>query len=148
MVDWITIAISIGGSLIASMLLVEYRLRRERSVEECVELEQWYADCAGYAAEVRRIWQRLYDSADQPGTNLSEIRSEMSLLEGQISRHASKGEQKGANEGVISALDELASECRQTSEHQIHINSLPEFQEFRDDIIAAVEDVEDILDER
>jgi hypothetical protein len=148
MVDWLTIAASVGGSLLASIILVEYRLRRERSVEESAELDQWYNESASYAAEVRRVWQRLFDSADRSSGNLSEISSEMSLLERQISRHASNGEQLGADEEVVASLDDLAEECRQVTEHSIHLNSAAEFEEFRVDILDEVEELEATLDDR
>lgn len=148
MVDWATITASVGASLLSSILLVEYRLRRQQSIEETADLEEWYDDSASYAAEVRRVWQRLFDSAGNPGRNLSEISSEMSLLEGQISRHASHGEQLGADADVIAALDDLTTECRQPSEHTLHTNSLSDFEEFREDILTAVEDVEETLDNR
>lgn len=148
MVDWVTLVASVGLSLLGSALLVDYRLRREQSFEESVELEQWYSDSAGYAAEVRRIWQRLFDSAEHSGMNLSEIQSEMSLLEGQLSRHASNGEQLGADERVIETLDGLASECRRASEGRLHTNSLSEFDEYRDDVLDAVQDVEESLEDR
>jgi hypothetical protein len=148
MVDWATIGASVGLSALGSILLTEYRLQREQSVEEAAELDEWYRDSASYAAEVRRLWQRLFDSPDHPGGNLSELQSELSLLEGQISRHASTGEQMEADSNVIDALDRLATECRKPSRHTLHTNSAEEFQEYREDILDAVEDVEDALNNR
>lgn len=148
MVDWATIGASVVLSVIGSIVVTEFRLRRERSVEEAVELEQWYTDSAAYAAEVRRIWQRLFDGPDNPGANLSELQSELSLLEGQISRHASTGEQLGADQAVITALDELAAACRRPVEHTLHVNSGSDFVEFRQEVIDVVEDVEQALEKR
>ena len=148
MVDWLTVIASVGFSVIGSLLITEYQLRRERSVEEAVELEEWYDDSASYAGQVRRTWQRLFDSPDRPGMNLSEIQSELSLLEGQISRHASQGEQLDANEEVIEELDDLAAECRRPDERSLHSDSLSEFEEMREDILEAVEEVEQTLDKR
>ena len=148
MVDILTISLSAGVSLLSSLALVEYRLRRQQSVEETAQLEEWYQDSAAYAAETRRIWPRMWDSADLPRNNSSQIGSEMGLLEGQISRHASEGEKLDVDQDVIDALDTLAEECRRPSEHGIHGNSGEHFEEFRRDILDAVEDVEDSLDER
>lgn len=148
MIDWLTIGASVGFSLLGSVLITEYRLRREQSVEESAEIEQWYADSASYAAQVRRTWQRLFDSPEDHGMNLSEIQSELSLLESQISRHASQGEQLGTDQQVIDALDDLASECRRPVERSLHLNSLSEFENFREDILDQVEDVEQALEDR
>lgn len=148
MVDWLTIGASVGFSVIGSVLLTEYRLRREQAVEESAELESWYAESASYAAEVRRVWQRLFDNSGSSGGNLSEIQGEMRLLEGQISRHASNGEQLDADEEVIEALDDLAVECRRPTERTLHLNSGSDFAEFREEILATVEDLEDALNHR
>lgn len=148
MVDWITVVASVGLSVVGSMVVTEYQLRREQSVEESAELEEWYDDSAGYAAQVRRTWQRLFDSPDYIAVNLSEIQSELSLLEGQISRHASQGEQLDADEDVIEALDTLTTECRRPTDRSLHSDSLSEFEEFREDILDSVEDVEQALENR
>jgi len=148
MVDWATIGASVVLSVIGSVFLTEYRLRRERSVEEVAELEDWYDDSVGLAAEARRNWQRLFDTPQKPESNFTELKNEMSLLEGQISRHASAGEQLGADSETINALDQLAAECRRAGKHQIHMNSLPEFEEFRDNILAKVEEVEEAIETR
>jgi hypothetical protein len=130
------------------MLLVEYRFRRKQSFEESATVDEWYREATSYAAEVRRVWQRLFDSAEDPAGNLSEIQGEMSLLERQMSRHASNGEQLNANEDVIESLDELAEVCRQPSDHRIHMHSTSDFAEFRDDVLEAVEELESALDDR
>ncbi|KZX49532.1 hypothetical protein [Haloarcula sp. K1] len=150
MVDWVTIlfsaSLSVSLSAIASMGLTEYRLKREQSVEEANEIDEWYTKSAEYAADVRRSWQRIFDTPEGQAANLSELQSEMSLLEGQISRHASEGEQLGVDEEPIEALDRLADECRRTAEHRTHINSYPEFEEFRQETLDAVEELEEVLE--
>lgn len=148
MVDWLTVIASVGLSVVGSMVVTEYQLRRQQSVEESAELQDWYEDTAGYAAEAHRIWQRLFDSPDRPSGNLSEIQSELGLLEGQMSRHASTGEQIGADSEVIDALDDLARECREPAERPLHMNSMPEFEEMRDDILAAADELEETLEQR
>lgn len=141
MVDILTVA----ASAVVSLGLVEYRLRRQQSVEESAQLEEWYNDSATFAAETRRTWQRMWDSAEHPQNNMSQISSEMGLLEGQISRHASQGEKLDVDQEVIDALDNLAARCREASEHTIHNNSGEYFEQFRRDILDAVEEVEDSL---
>ena len=152
MVDWTTIGasvtLSVIGSIISSLLVTEYQLRRERTVEADIELEEWYTDSAAYAAEVRRTWQRLFDGPESPGGNLSELQGELDLLEGQISRHASAGEQLGADQEVITALDDLAEACRRPVEQTIHVNAETDFVEFREEVLDAVEDVEQAIKER
>lgn len=148
MVDWVTVIASVTLSVVGSVLVTEYQIRREQSVEESAELEDWYDQSASYAAEVRRVWQRLFDSADRPGMNLSEIQSELSLLEGQISRHTSTGEQMGADEEVIDALDTLAARSRRPSEQSLHNNSMSDFSDHRAEILEAVEDLEEALNNR
>lgn len=152
MVEWTTVAASVGlsglSSLVVAFVVTEYRLRREQSVERSVEVSDWYEDSAAYAAQVRRTWQRLFDSPDRAGMNLSEIQGELSLLEGQISRHASAGEQLGANQEVIDALDTLAEECRRVDDRPLHMDSLSEFEELREDILAAAGEVEHSLNDR
>lgn len=148
MVDWVTVIVSVGFSVVGSLIVTEYQVRREQSVEESAELEAWYGDSASYASQVRRTWQRLFDDAERPGMNLSEIQSEMSLLEGQISRHASMGEQLDADQTVIAALDTLAVEVRRPDERSLHSNSFSEFEVLREEILAAVSEVEDALANR
>ena len=148
MVDWTTIVASVGLSVLGSIALTEYRLKREKSIEEATEIEEWYNTSAKYAAEVRRNWQRLFDSAENPKRNLSEIQNEMSLMENQISRHATEGERLDVDERVIETLDELAEECRQPANKPLHLNSASDFVDFREDILEAVEKVEEALQER
>lgn len=148
MVDWLTVGTSVGLSVLGSLIVTEYQIRREQSIEESSELEEWYDDSASYAAQVRRTWQRLFDSPDHRGINPSEIQKELSLLEGQISRHASEGEQLDADEDAIEALDGLASECRRPEERPLHNDSLSEFEEMREDILEKVEEVEQTLERR
>lgn len=148
MVDWATILASVLLSALASIGLTEFRLRRKKSFEERSEIEDWYDRSAEYAAQVRRVWQRLFDSAENPSTNLSEIQSEMSLLEGQLSRHATEGEQLDVDEKVIESLDSLADACRRPVEHHKHMNSKPEFAEFREQILEEVSNLETVLDNR
>lgn len=148
MVDWATIGASVVLSVLGSVAVTEYQLRRKRSVEADVELEEWYTDSAAYAAEVRRTWQRLFDNPQSPGGNLSELQGELNLLEGQISRHASIGEQLGADQEVVAALDELAKACRRPAGHTVHVNSNSDFMEFREDVLDGVEDVEQAIEER
>ncbi|TQQ83610.1 hypothetical protein EGH24_02120 [Halonotius terrestris] len=147
MVDWLTVLASGLLSFIVSIASFEVRLRREQSVEESAEVEDWYTETAAHAAEVRRTWQRLWDSPEHPGSNLTEISSQMGLFERQISRHASSGEQLDVDPDVVDALDALAEECRKPSEHSFHSNSNSEFVEFRNDILDAVERVEEHLAE-
>lgn len=148
MVDWITVISSVGLSAAGSLFITEYQLRREQSVEESAELEEWYDYSASYAGQVRRTWQRLFDSSDRPSMNLSEIQSELNLLEGQISRHAINGEQVDADEDVIDSLDTLAVECRRPDGVPSHNNFIPKFEEFREDILKTVEEVEQALENK
>lgn len=148
MVDWITVIVSVTLSVIGSLIVTEYQIRREQAVEESAEVEEWYADSASYASQVRRTWQRLFDSPERPGMNLSDIQSELSLLEGQISRHATEGEQIDANQDVIDALDRLAEECRRADNNTLHTNSLSEFENLREEQLEAVEAVEQALENR
>lgn len=148
MVDWVTVVVSVGLSVLGSLLVTEYQLRREQSVEESAELEDWYDESAEYAAEVRRTWQRLFDTPERPSMNLSEIQSEHSLLESQISRHASAGEQLGTDKQVINALDGLAQHCRKADQLTVHHNCVPEFEDLRDEILDAVQEVETSLEDR
>jgi hypothetical protein len=148
MVDWPTVVVSVGLSVLGSILVTEYQLRRERSLEESDELNAWYDDCASFASEVRRIWTRNFDKPDQYHVNPSEIQSEMSLLERQISRHATEGEQLGAEQTVIDALDELASECKQTDEATYGTNVISVFEQLQVSNMKAVESVEKALEDR
>jgi hypothetical protein len=152
MVDYATIGASVGLSALASLLVAffttEYRLRREQSVEEKAEIEDWYSDTKGYAAEVRRNWQRLFDSPDRSATNLNELKSEMSLLEGQISRHASQGEQLGVASEAVEALDKLAHKCRKPANQNLYPDSKERFEEFRTEVLNAVDDVEEAVDQK
>lgn len=147
MVDWITVVASVGLSVAGSLAVTEYQLRREQSVEASAELQDWRDEAAGYASEVRRTWQRLFDTPERVSLNLSELQGEHSLLEGQISRHASTGEQLDADQEVIEALDELAQQCRNVEQHHLGSNSLEEFEELRNEALDAVEEVESALDE-
>lgn len=147
MVDWLTVLASGLLSFVVSIASFEVRLRREQSVEKSAEVEDWYTETAAHAAEVRRTWQRLWDSPEHPGSNLTEISNQMGLFERQISRHASSGEQLDVDPNVVDALDVLAEECRKPSEHSFHSNSDSEFIEFRTNILNAVERVEETLDE-
>lgn len=146
MVDWQTVIIAVLTSAVLSFLVTEYRIRREQSVEESAEMREWYNDCIGYTAEVARVWQRNFDEPDDHRENLSEIKSQMALIEKQISRHASSGEQLGADEDVIDALDTLAAQCSKVGERSLHMDSLDEYTEFREEIMAAVDNVEDAVE--
>jgi hypothetical protein len=143
MVDWATVGASVGLSVIGSILVTEFQIRREVSVEQSREIEDWYDETAAYAAEVRRLWQRQWDLSDQPRGNFSELSSELSLLEGQMSRHASNGEQlTGVDQDVVEALDEVANRCRDVSEHAGYIGDSDDIEEYRENILNAVEELE------
>jgi hypothetical protein len=146
MVDWLTVFVSVGLSVLGSVVVTEYQIRREQAVEESAEVDDWYAETANYASQIRRTWQRLFDTPDQYHVSLSEIQSKLSLLEGQISRHATEGEQLGVDDDVIDSLDELADTCRAPSNAPLHSDSLEQFSEFRDDCLNAVEAVEESLE--
>lgn len=146
MVDLATIFISVSLSLISSLIVIEYRLRRKKSVEESAEVEEWYADSRKLAAEVRRNWQRLFDEKRSP--QFSELKSEMSLISSKISRHNSLGEQLGVDKEVINKLDILLEECQESSEKIIHTNSKEEFEQKRESVLNAVSDVEDYLEDK
>jgi hypothetical protein len=149
MVDWATVGASVGLSVIGSILVTEFQIRRERSVEESQEIEEWYDETAAYAAEIRRIWQRQWDLSNQPRGNFSELSSELSLLEGQMSRHASVGEQlTDVDQDVVDALDEVANRCRDVSEHTGYIGDDDDIEEYRENILDAVEGLEDELGNR
>lgn len=144
MVDWPTVLVSVGGSL----AVVEYRIYRGQSVDESNEVSNWYGDTAAYAAEIRRVWQRKWDRSDVARGNFSETSSEISLLEGQMSRHASEGEQLDVDQSVVDALDEVANRCREVSEHTGHLNDSDEIEEYRNQILDAVEVLEEALESR
>lgn len=147
MVDWATVGASVGLSVIGSILVTEFQIRRELSVEQSQETEDWYDDTAAYAAEVRRLWQRQWDLSNQPRGNFSELSGELSLLEGQMSRHASDGEQlTGVDQDVVEALDKVANECRNVSDHTGYIGDADDIEEYHENILAAVEDLEDELE--
>lgn len=148
MVDWATVVTSVLLSVVGSVIVTEYKFYRESSLEESEELEGWYDDSLEYASEVRRTWNRLFTNAENPGLNLSEIQAELSQYESQISRHASSGEQLGAEVEVIEALDEFADQCRRPTELPLHTNSTDEFIEYRDDIIEAADAVTESVQER
>lgn len=144
-IEIVTVLLSVILSLIGSLLLTEYRYRRKRSIETSKELEDWYTQSAAFASEVRRIWERLFDKSEAPGGNLSEIQAELGLMEGQISRHASQGEQIGADQAVIDALDDLANECQRVDSRTLHLDSFDAFRDFREDMIETVEQLESTL---
>lgn len=144
MVNVATVLVSVTLSGIAALLVTEYQLRREQSIEVSAELEEWYTDSASYASQARRTWQQLFEDADRP--NLKEIQSELSLLSKQMSRHASQGEQIGADPRVVEKLDDLASECYRVGEASVHMNSASEFAEYRKDGLEVVEDLRVGLD--
>jgi len=149
MVDWVTVGASVGLSVIGSILVTEFQIRREQSVEQSQEIDNWLDETAAYAAEVRRLWQRQWDLSDQPRGNFSELSSELSLLEGQMSRHASDGEQlTRVDQDVVEALDELANNCRDVSEHTGYIGDGDDIEEYRENILNAVEELETKLDNR
>lgn len=147
MVDWVTVGTSVGLSVLGSIVVTEFQIRREQSVEESQEIEDWYDDTAVYAAEVRRLWQRKWDLSDRPRGNFSELSSELSLLEGQMSRHASDGEQlTDVDQEVVEDLDKVANKCRDVSEHTGYIGDGDDIAEYRENILNAVEQLEDKLD--
>lgn len=147
MVDWPTIIASVSLSVIGSFLVTEYQLHRERSVEKSADLEEWYNDGASYAAEVRRVWGRMFEESEGAGVNFSEIQAELGLLEGKISRHASVGEQIDADQDVVNSLDDLSKKCRQAANEHLHLNSMAEFSDHQEDCLEAVEEVEEALRE-
>ncbi|WP_281195736.1 hypothetical protein [Halorubrum sp. F4] len=147
MVDWATVGASVGLSVVGSLIVTEFQIRRELSVEESQEIDDWYDQSAAYAAQIRRIWQLQWDQADVPGRNFSKLSSKISLQETQISQHASSGEQlAGVDQDVVDALDQVANECRSLSEHSRHLNDIEEIQEIRDNILEAVGELEEKLD--
>jgi len=149
MVDWATVIASVVLSVIGSVLVTEFQIRRELSVEESQETDDWYNQTAAYAAEVRRLWQRQWDRSDQPKINFSELSGELSLLEGQMSRHASDGEQlTGVDQDIVGALDEVANNCRAMSEHSTYVGDEDDIEEYRKNILDAVEGLESELESR
>lgn len=149
MVDWATVGASVGLSVIGSILVTEFQIRREVSVEQSQEIDEWYSDTAAYAAQVRRLWQRQWDLSNQPRGNFSELSSELSLLEGQMSRHTSDGEQfTDVGQDVVEALDQVANRCRDVSEYTGYIGDSDDIEEYRENILDAVEVLECELENR
>lgn len=60
----------------------------------------------------------------------------------------SVGEQLEADSSVVNALDALAVECRRPNERKLHMNSGEDFEAFREDTLAAVDDVEEAIENR
>lgn len=143
MVDIATIGASVILSLIGSFLLTEYKLRREQSIEESVELNEWYADAGRYASEVERTWNRQYENAKIP--DRKGIKQQMALFEKQISRHTSTGEYLDADEEAIELLDELADACNTLSGVHLTTDDSP-FREAGEDCMGAAKDVEEYLE--
>lgn len=148
MVDWATVGASVLLSVVGSIVVTEYQLQRESSIEESEEIENWYNKSASLAGQVQRSWARMFEDAEMAEMNLSELQSEMSLLEDQISRHATEGERLDANSDVISALDNLAEECRSVSELPLHMDSSSDFSDRSEDINEAAEGVIDEVSDR
>lgn len=148
MIDWGTVGASVGLSILGSIVVTEFQIRRELSVEESQEIEDWYDETAAYAAEIRRLWQRQWDQSDRPRGNFSELSSELSLLEGQMSRHASDGEQlKRVDQDVVEALDGVANKCREISEHSDYLNDVDQIEQYRESILDSVKELEDELED-
>lgn len=145
MVDIATIGTSVLLSLTGSFLLTEYKLRRQQSIEESAELDEWYADAGRYASEVERTWNRQYENAQSP--DRKGIKQQMALFEKQISRHTSTGEYLDADEDAIELLDGLADACNELSGVYLTNHASP-FREAGEDCVAAAEDVEEYLENR
>jgi hypothetical protein len=148
MVDWLTVFASVSLSALGSLAVTEFQLRRERSLEESAEVEEWYGDCYSYASQVRRNWNNKFGDVEGYEMNLGELQSKLSLLETQISRHASEGERMNLDDEVIDRLDKLAEKCREATNRPLHNNSAEEFSEIEDDILEAAGSVEESVDNR
>ena len=148
MVDWLTVFASVSLSALGSLIVTEFQIRRERSLEESAEVEEWYGDCYSYASQVRRNWNKNFGEVDEYEMNLSELQSNLSLLESQISRHASEGEKMNLDDEVIERLDKLAEKCREATNRSLHLDSTEEFSEIEDGILEAAESVEESVDNR
>lgn len=148
MVDWPTVVASVSLSALGSLAVTEFQLRREKSLEESAEVEEWYGECYSYASQVRRDWNKNFGDVDTYEMNLSELQSNLSLLETQITRHASEGERMDLDDDVINKLDKLAEECREATNRGLHNNSVEEFNEIEDDILEAARSVERSVDNR
>lgn len=141
MVDFATVL----ASILSSVLVAEVRLRRKLSVEASQEVVEWYDQTAAYAAQIRRLWQRQWD-LDQSRANFGELASNINLLESEMSRHASEGEQLDVDQGVVEALDDVTDSCRDVSDHSQYINDTEEINEYREDMLDAVSELEETLE--
>jgi soluble cytochrome b562 len=149
MVDWTTIILSVllatVASIITSLATTEYRIRRENSVEQSEEVEKWYREAKEYSSEVKKRWRRSYDITNP---DIKEIKNEMDLFAGQISSHATKGESLKVDKQVISALDDLAEECKVASKTRATMGSKSKFDDVRDSIFETADKVEEKVESR
>jgi hypothetical protein len=72
----------------------------------------------------------------------------MDLFAGQISSHATKGESLKVDKQVISALDDLAKECKVTSKTRAKMGSQSKFDDVRDSIFETADKVEEKVESR
>lgn len=146
MVDWPTVIASVSLSVLGSLIVTEFQLRREQSIEESAEITEWYEECYSYASQVERDWNKNFGDVEGRHINMGKLQSRLSLLETQISQHASEGEKVEIDDEVISKLDDLAKECRELTNMTLHLNSKEEFSESEDNILEAVEKLEEAVD--
>lgn len=126
-----TVAVSAGVSLVVSLASFEYRLRRERRVEESDEVANWYAKAAQLASSVKSTWHRKFTRRAEHGafTDFDEVQREMNLHSNQLARHADEGTTLDVDETVITELRRTADACRAVHDLRITTGAMDTFRE-------------------
>lgn len=148
MVDIASVLASVGTSVIvsvaASLLVVEYRYKREDVREAAQQRDDWYAEAAELGRAVQNTWrtkfQRPYNNDE--GFNSDELQREMNLYQSQLSTHASQAAHLDVAEDVVEALEETADACREVYAIRTHMNDGPDFQATGETVTEAANRLE------
>ena len=145
MVDLVSVLVSVIASVVASVGAVEYRYRREDIRQQSEEIENWYAESARFGNAIQTTWRNKFQRPLQEDTSpdLGDVQREMDLYSSQLSGHLSNSTTLDVSEEVVEALEDTLEACREVSELQLHLNSLPEFEEQDDEVMDAASNLEE-----
>ena len=146
MVSPIEILVGVGTTIVGGFLVREIWHRRQNSLEEQAEHEDWYADAVSHCEQGLQAL-RHFDDTSHP--NYDETRMEMRATASQLSRHAGNAAGMNVDDTVVEKLREASEACQSLNSAQTYVGDTSEwdeaFENARGSLREARDEAEDWL---